>query len=125
MALQLHSNEAARVTKRKLISAFVLCFVVACVFITTGYVIKPPEVGKKMQLISAAFKEGQPIPIQYSCDGTNVSPPLAWDGAPRATTSFVLIVDDPDAIPAVWTHWIVFDLPAEVTELSENMMKSQ
>src|SRR3954468_6540778 len=121
MALQPHSNQP----RRKLISGLALCFALAGVLLTTGYVIKPQDVAKKMQLTSIAFKQGQPIPSQYSCDGTNVSPPLAWDGAPKNTGSFLLILDDPDAVPAVWTHWVVFDLPADSGELSENVRKSQ
>ena len=50
-----------------------------------------------MQLTSIAFTEGAPIPAQYSCEGTNVSPPLEWSGAPAGAKSLVLIADDPDA----------------------------
>src|SRR3954470_120499 len=114
MAVLFQTNQV----RRKLISGLALGFVLAGAFITTGFIIKPQEVGKKMQFTSTAFKDGQAIPSQYSCDGTNISPPLAWDGAPSKTESFALIVDDPDAIPAVWAHWVVFNLPADVAELS-------
>ena len=50
-----------------------------------------------LSLASAAFAEGGPIPRRHTCDGEDVSPPLAWTGAPAATRSFVLVVDDPDA----------------------------
>src|ERR1043165_500797 len=50
-----------------------------------------------MQLTSTAFGEGQPIPDKYTCTGKNISPPLQWGGAPSATRSLALIVDDPDA----------------------------
>lgn len=78
-----------------------------------------------MQLTSAAFKNNESIPEQYTCEGKNISPPLAWSGAPAGTRSFVLIVDDPDAPHGVWTHWVVFDLPADTTALAEDTPKSQ
>jgi Raf kinase inhibitor-like YbhB/YbcL family protein len=79
---------------------------------------KPPE-GGKMQVTSSAFNNGQPIPTAYTCDGKDVSPPLAWNTAPQGTQSFVLIADDPDAPKGVWTHWVLFDLPADTGELAE------
>jgi phosphatidylethanolamine-binding protein (PEBP) family uncharacterized protein len=50
-----------------------------------------------MTLTSPAFKQGDPIPSRYTCEGDDVSPPLAWDGVPADTKSLVLIIDDPDA----------------------------
>ena len=85
--------------------------------------IKPPA--HTMQLTSTAFSSGQPIPPAYTCDGKNVSPPLKWSGAPAGTKSFVLIVDDPDAPKEVWSHWVVYDLPAATTELPENIAQGQ
>jgi Raf kinase inhibitor-like YbhB/YbcL family protein len=68
---------------------------------------------------SSAFSEGKPIPEKYTCDGQNVSPPLTWTGAPANTSSFAIIVDDPDAPSGTFTHWVLYDLPAGVTELKE------
>jgi Raf kinase inhibitor-like YbhB/YbcL family protein len=72
---------------------------------------------------STAFKEGGTIPKQYTCDGTDVSPPLSWEGAPAATKSFALILDDPDAPAGTFNHWVLYDLPAETKALSEGMAK--
>jgi Raf kinase inhibitor-like YbhB/YbcL family protein len=69
------------------------------------------------RLSSSAFPAGEAIPRRYSCDGPDVSPPLAWSGAPAGTAAFVLVVDDPDANGFV--HWIVADLPAATTSLAE------
>jgi Raf kinase inhibitor-like YbhB/YbcL family protein len=68
-------------------------------------------------LASPAFAPRGAIPKRHTCDGEDVSPPLAWTGAPAATKSFALVVDDPDAPdPAapkvVWVHWVLYDLPA-------------
>ncbi|RMH39946.1 MAG: YbhB/YbcL family Raf kinase inhibitor-like protein [Deltaproteobacteria bacterium] len=78
-----------------------------------------------MKLESPAFADGESIPPKYTCEGDDVSPPLAWSGAPAGTRSFALIVDDPDAPdPAApkmtWVHWVVFDIPADVAALAEN-----
>jgi len=75
------------------------------------------------QLESSAFKEGATIPKQFSCSGENISPALRWTAPPPGTRSFVLIVDDPDAPGGVWTHWVVYNLPALVREIPENVPK--
>lgn len=74
-----------------------------------------------MQITSTAFREGQEIPRKYTCDGEDVSPPLSWTGAPEAAQSFALISDDPDAPGGTWVHWVIYDLPAEVTSLPEDV----
>jgi Raf kinase inhibitor-like YbhB/YbcL family protein len=66
---------------------------------------------------SSAFTEGASIPERHTCDGEDVSPPLAWSGAPEGTAAYVLLVDDPDARSFV--HWVVSDIPAEVTDVAE------
>jgi Raf kinase inhibitor-like YbhB/YbcL family protein len=70
-----------------------------------------------LTLRSSAFDEGGAIPSQYTCDGADASPPLAWDGAPDGTESFAVLVTDPDARGFV--HWVLTDIPADVTELAE------
>jgi Raf kinase inhibitor-like YbhB/YbcL family protein len=74
-----------------------------------------------MKLTSTAFQHGGMIPAKYTCDGTNVSPPLEWSDAPQTAKSFALICDDPDAPGKTWVHWVVFDLPANRTSLPENV----
>lgn len=72
-----------------------------------------------IQVTSAAFEAGGAIPAKHTCDGANVSPPLAWTAAPAGTRSFALIVDDPDAPSGTFTHWVLFNLPASATGLPE------
>src|SRR5882724_6086626 len=74
-------------------------------------------------LTSTAFTDGAAIPVKHTCDGVDVSPPLAWSGAPAGTRSFALIADDPDAPAGSWVHWVVYNLPAAVAELPENVAK--
>ncbi len=81
-------------------------------------------------LSSSAFNAGGTIPRQYTCDGGDHSPPLAWQGAPPGTRSFALIVDDPDAPdPAapktVWVHWVLYNIPAPTDRLPEHASPRQ
>ncbi|HXH06460.1 MAG TPA: YbhB/YbcL family Raf kinase inhibitor-like protein [Vicinamibacterales bacterium] len=70
-------------------------------------------------LTSPAFADGAFIPVRYTCDGENLSPPLQWADPPSGTRSFVLIVDDPDAPAGTFTHWVLFDLPGAERHLPE------
>lgn len=76
-------------------------------------------------LTSPAFKDGATIPVKHTCDGADVSPLLAWSGAPQGTAGFALIADDPDAPAGTWVHWVVYNLPASTSELSENIAKTE
>jgi len=59
---------------------------------------------------SPAFKQGQAIPVDYTCDGQNVSPALVWTAPPTGTKSFALIMDDPDAPGGTFTHWLAWNI---------------
>ncbi len=73
------------------------------------------------ELTSSAFKDGEPIPRKYTCDGTDVSPPLHWTVPPAATRSYVLIADDPDAPMGTWVHWVIYNLPLDLRGLPEGV----
>lgn len=90
-----------------------------------------PNVEAKMALTltSSAFSHGGEIPVQYTCLGRDLSPPLAWTGVPPGTRSLVLIVDDPDApdpkAPKMtWVHWVVYNIPPTVTAIPETASAS-
>lgn len=77
-----------------------------------------------LEIRSSAFAPGGGIPARFTCEGEDVSPPLAWSGAPRGTRSLALVVDDPDAPDprdprTTWVHWVVYDLPAASEGLPE------
>src|SRR5216683_6772325 len=78
-----------------------------------------------LQLTTSAFPSQGTIPKKFTCDGSDVSPPLAWSGAPPGTRSFALIVDDPDAPVGTWVHWVLYDLPANTKELAEGVPKQE
>ena len=74
-----------------------------------------------IKVTSPAFEEGSMIPSMYTADGENVSPPLKWEGVPLAAKSVALISDDPDAPMGTWVHWVMWNIPAELKELAENV----
>lgn len=74
-----------------------------------------------MLLTSTAFRAGEMIPEQYTCDGRDVSPPLAWTDIPAGSKSLALICDDPDAPGKTWVHWVLFNLPADSEGLPEQV----
>jgi Raf kinase inhibitor-like YbhB/YbcL family protein len=82
-----------------------------------------------LRITSPAFSDGAPMPAKFTCEGQDVSPPLAWSGVPDGTKSLVLIVDDPDApdpkAPRMtWVHWVLYDLPPSATGLAEGVAAS-
>jgi Raf kinase inhibitor-like YbhB/YbcL family protein len=80
---------------------------------------------KDFTLTSIAFRDGEAIPTRFTCEGEDRSPPLAWQGMPAGTKSVALILDDPDAPDPkapkrVWTHWLLFNLGPEQSQLPED-----
>ena len=70
---------------------------------------------------SPVFQEAGMIPSKYTCDGENVSPQLKWEGIPEGTKSLALINDDPDAPMGTWVHWVMWNIPADLRGLPENI----
>jgi Raf kinase inhibitor-like YbhB/YbcL family protein len=106
-----------------MLRALVVCLMLAAG--PAGFAEAPKE-GAHMafKLTSSAFAEGGAIPAKYTCDGKDVSPPLAWSGVPAGAKSLALIVDDPDApdpkAPKMtWVHWVLYDIPPAAGGLAE------
>jgi Raf kinase inhibitor-like YbhB/YbcL family protein len=77
-----------------------------------------------MTISSSAFRSGQPIPVKYTCEGDDVSPPLEWRDLPAGAKSLSLIRDDPEAPVGTWVHWMVYDLPLTTGVLTEKLPTS-
>src|SRR2546423_1119279 len=89
----------------------------AAIFLSSGKAETPSSIniqpgnqaagGKEveMKVKSKAFQDGEMIPKQYTCDGANISPPIAWNSVPEKAKSIALIADDPDAPGKTWVHW--------------------
>jgi len=72
-----------------------------------------------MKLFSSAFEHGEAIPSEYTCDGSDVSPPLTFSNIPENTKSLALIVDDPDAPMGTWVHWLIWNVQPNITGFSK------
>ena len=78
-----------------------------------------------IELTSTTFSEGERVPVRYTGDGEDVSPPLSWSGLPEGTRELALICDDPDApTPEPWVHWVIYKIPAELDGLPEGVAKT-
>jgi Raf kinase inhibitor-like YbhB/YbcL family protein len=75
------------------------------------------------EITSGAFRNGEMIPAEYTCSGKGLSPPLSWKGTPPGTKSLVLVCEDPDAPAGLFTHWIVYNLPAATIGLPPGIPK--
>ena len=83
-----------------------------------------------MKIVSSVFIDGGEIPMLYTCEGKDISPPLSWSDIPDGTKSLVLIVDDPDAPDPeapkmIWVHWVLYNIPPESKMLIENVTTDQ
>jgi len=89
---------------------------------------EPGGAAMALSLASPSFTHQGEIPAKNTCEGDDVSPPLAWSGVPQGTKSLVLIVDDPDAPDprapkTIWVHWVVFNIPPSAVGLPEAVKK--
>jgi Raf kinase inhibitor-like YbhB/YbcL family protein len=110
------------ITLKSFLSLIFLLILVSGVLMMSK-LIHASATGGNMILKTNAFKASEAIPSKYTCDGADVSPGLAWEGAPEGTRSFALICDDPDAPSGIFAHWVLFALPSTVTSLPENLPK--
>jgi len=80
---------------------------------------EPVKTPSTIQVLSKAFSNGGAIPARFTCDGSNLSPDLAWSDPPAGVKSLVIICDDPDAPAGTWVHWVLYGLPASEKGLAE------
>ena len=97
------------------VAAIMACIALAACSVSNSQEGSP--VAATIRLTSPAFAEGGQIPEKYTCDGDDVTPPLAWTDVPDGVASFALIVTDPDA--GGFVHWVLTDIPADLRELPE------
>ena len=106
---------------------FGVCILVSAIFFFGGRhdAISASKGGEKMKITSSAFAEGNMITAKYTCDGRDISPPLEWKDVPSGTKSFALISDDPDAPRGTWVHWVIYNIPPNVTKFDENIPRDK
>jgi len=77
---------------------------------------------EKLTVRSSAFAHNGSIPKKYTCDGDGINPPLTVEDVPKEAQSLALIMDDPDAPNGTFDHWIVWNIPANISKIGENMV---
>ncbi len=81
--------------------------------------------GGALEITSPAFGNNRRIPQKYTCDGSDISPPLTFPGIPEGTRSLALVCDDHDAPVGAWVHWVLFNIPPETTGLPEGVSSAR
>jgi Raf kinase inhibitor-like YbhB/YbcL family protein len=80
---------------------------------------REPKAGQTLHVTSQAFRANSAIPREYTCEGADISPPLAWSNVPPDTKSIAVLVDDPDAPGGTVLHWLVTGLSGSATSLGK------
>jgi len=93
---------------------FITCVVAGCAVM---------ENSSAMEIKSTAFERGAQLPVRYTADGEDISPPLDWIMAPPGTKSFLITMEDPDAPAGTWVHWVIYNIPPDVSALAEGIPK--
>jgi Raf kinase inhibitor-like YbhB/YbcL family protein len=91
-----------------------------CMLLPSAALGKGAKKMKTMSVTSPAFTDRGEIPVPYTCDGNNISPPLAFSGIPAGANSLALVVDDPDAPVGTWIHWVAWNIPPQTRDIKEN-----
>jgi Raf kinase inhibitor-like YbhB/YbcL family protein len=86
---------------------------------------KEENIMEKISISIDAFSAGDSIPDEYTCKGKNVSPAISWSGVTASTKSLALIMDDPDAPGGTFVHWVLFNIPAEMKNLSKGIPETK
>src|SRR5579859_2460306 len=109
---KLSMGELAQMLRRKTnLSLTLLCFLVLATSVSAR------AASSELIIQSSGFIANGPIPAAYTCSGDDKSPTLAWSGVPAATRTLALIVRDPDAPMGAYVHWVIYNLPANLTGL--------
>ncbi len=103
-----------------IIIVLLLTFMFFYLFISKGDLLENSilNIPKTIHFYTPAFSDGEKIPVKYTCYGNNTIPTLKWSNTPSNTKSFVIIVYDPDAPKKNFIHWIVYNIPSNITEIS-------
>jgi Raf kinase inhibitor-like YbhB/YbcL family protein len=102
------------------LKSFLQIVVLVCAASLLGFALQPEP--QKITVTSPAFTNGQPLPVDYTADGKNISPPLTWSSLPAATKEIAVIHEDPTApTPQPFVHWVIYKIPATAKGLPENI----
>jgi hypothetical protein len=100
-------------------TAFAAIAVTLIIIVSISFV-KEGATMSDFKLVSTAFRDNSFIPSKYTCDGSDINPPLTIGNVPAGTKSMALIADDPDAPMGTWVHWLVWNISPDIKEIKEN-----
>ncbi len=83
------------------------------------------DYGRQFNLYSPIFSNGEAIPSFFTCEGRDISPPLKWSYPPQGTKSFILLMTDPDAPGGTFVHWILYNIPEDCQEITQDVTKAE
>ena len=121
------------VMKNRLVAGGILCIVLAGAY----YILRPyieyqlklnapkTNVSASMKLTSPAFENNQKIPVLYTCDGKKIHPPFAIADVPEGAKYLAIVIDDPDAPPGTFTHWVIWNIHANITDIPEGVVPQE
>lgn len=107
-------------SKKKILT--ICTTIIACIVCLIVVVMIPMPItspSTKLTLSSPAFKDGEMIPVIYTCKDRDVVPPLNISGVPKAAVSLVLTLEDLDTSMGTFDHWVVFNMDPKVSEIKE------
>lgn len=104
---------------KKLHPLYWFLFIIMLQLFTFNNLMATSQKRESMQLTSPSFIHNEYIPIQYTGEGKDLSPPLAWTNVPPGTRSLALICNDPDAPKGTWDHWILYNIPPSLNHIEE------
>jgi Raf kinase inhibitor-like YbhB/YbcL family protein len=97
-----------------------------CIALVAGLVAAAPARGGDiMRIHSSAFEHGKKIPARYTCDGKDLSPPLAWGPLPPGTKRIAVVVEDPTVSAGSAVQWAIYDLPGTTKSLPEGVPRTE
>ena len=104
------------------IGTFVFLFaaIISLLYTVNSFAQLASTKGENMKISSPAFKHNQAIPSKFTCEGEDLNPALTISDVPTGTKTLALIVDDPDAPMGMWVHWVIFNIPPALPQISEN-----
>lgn len=101
-------------------SRTMLATILACLVMPLNLMAKEGRRMPDLTITSPVFAPNSPIPARYTCDRQDINPPLTVAGVPTGVKSLALVMDDPAAPGGTWLHWLVWNIPPQVREITEN-----
>ena len=105
-------------------SVMIVMILILMTFVSCSRSSEDAKKGAVLEVKSTGFGNAKSMSDKYTCDDVDISPPLEWKNAPAGTKSFAIICETPDAPTGNWVHWVIFDIPSNMTNLPQGVAKT-